>query len=99
MAPGTSRASDWRNAGACLHADPDLFFPITAAGPSRTEVVHAKAICSHCQVRRQCLEFAQVNAVYGIWGGTTMEERQRIRRREQRAARALARARVRADVG
>jgi WhiB family redox-sensing transcriptional regulator len=95
MTSGTPRATNWRDAGACLHADPDLFFPITAAGPSRTEVVQAKAVCSHCQVRRQCLEFAQANAVYGIWGGTTTEERQRLRRREQRAARA----RVRADVG
>jgi WhiB family redox-sensing transcriptional regulator len=51
----------------------------------------AKAYCGRCPVRSKCLEFAQDNAVYGIWGGTTVQERQRIRRREQRAARARAR--------
>jgi WhiB family redox-sensing transcriptional regulator len=96
MTVGTARASEWRAVAACLHADPDLFFPISAAGPSRTEVDRAKAFCAHCPVRRQCLEFATANAtVYGIWGGTTPEERQRVRRREQRAARA----RVRANAG
>jgi WhiB family transcriptional regulator, redox-sensing transcriptional regulator len=91
MSAGTARAGNWRDAGACLHADPDLFFPVSATGPSRKEVAQAKAFCAHCPVRRQCLEFAQDNGVYGIWGGTTMLERQRIRRRDQRAARARAR--------
>jgi WhiB family redox-sensing transcriptional regulator len=98
MTVGTEHANDWRAVGACLHADPDLFFPVSAAGPSRAEVEQAKAFCLHCPVRRQCLEFAQANApLYGIWGGMTLDERQRVRRREQRAARA--RARVRANVG
>jgi WhiB family transcriptional regulator, redox-sensing transcriptional regulator len=88
---GTARAGNWRDAGACLHADPDLFFPVSVTGPSRREVAQAKAFCAQCPVRRQCLEFAQDNGVYGIWGGTTMQERQRIRRRDQRAARARAR--------
>ena len=26
------RATNWRASGACLHADPDLFFPISSAG-------------------------------------------------------------------
>jgi WhiB family redox-sensing transcriptional regulator len=89
MTPGTARASDWRDAAACLHADPDLFFPISAAGPSRRDVDHAKSFCARCTVLRQCLEFAQANEpVYGIWGGMTLEERQRVRRREQRVIRA-----------
>jgi WhiB family transcriptional regulator, redox-sensing transcriptional regulator len=93
MTVGTERVTDWRAVAACLHADPDLFFPISAAGPSRAEVDQAKAFCMHCPVRGQCLEFAQANApLYGIWGGMTLDERQRIRRREQRAVRAQVRA-------
>lgn len=89
MTPGTARAGDWRDAAACLHADPDLFFPISPAGPSRRDVDRAKSFCARCTVLRQCLEFAQANApVYGIWGGMTLEERQRVRRREQRVIRA-----------
>jgi WhiB family transcriptional regulator, redox-sensing transcriptional regulator len=94
MTSGTALAGDWRAVAACLHADPDLFFPTSPGGPSRAEVARAKAYCARCPVRRQCLEFAEASGpVYGIWGGTTLEERQRVRRREQRAARA----RVRAD--
>jgi WhiB family transcriptional regulator, redox-sensing transcriptional regulator len=89
MTSGTAHAGDWRATAACLHADPDLFFPLSAAGPSRA--TEAKAICARCAVRHQCLDFAQANAVYGIWGGTTLAERRRVRRRDQRAARARVR--------
>jgi WhiB family transcriptional regulator, redox-sensing transcriptional regulator len=96
MTSGIALASNWRAAAACLNADPDLFFPVSGAGPSRAEVTQAKAFCRHCPVQGECLEFAEANApIYGIWGGTTLEERQRVRRREQRAARY----RLRAPVG
>jgi WhiB family transcriptional regulator, redox-sensing transcriptional regulator len=89
MPPDSEPAGNWRAAGACLRADPDLFFPISTAGRAVIQIAQAKAVCAHCPVRRQCLEFAQAHEpVYGIWGGTTFEERQRARRREQRAARA-----------
>lgn len=85
--------SNWRAASACLRADPDLFFPISTSGPAVIQIARAKAICARCPVRRQCLEFARTHEPgYGIWGGTTPEDRQRVRRREQRAARARVRA-------
>jgi len=85
--------AEWRSASACRQANPDLFFPIATASIGRAEqTAKAKAMCARCPVRSQCLEFAQVNDLnYGIWGGTTPEDRVRIRRREQRAARARAR--------
>ena len=44
-------------------------------------------ICAGCAVRRECLEFALAHdQMYGIWGGTTAEDRQRDRRRRRRAA-------------
>jgi WhiB family redox-sensing transcriptional regulator len=83
-------ATDWRTAGACLSADPDLFFPI-AVGPvavgtaAGNEVSRALRICDGCQVRRQCLDFAiRTGEVNGIWGGTTPEERIRARRAQRR---------------
>jgi WhiB family redox-sensing transcriptional regulator len=92
MTTVTGRDGDWRSAGACLRADPDLFFPVSAIGYATEQIRAAKRICTRCQVRWQCLEFAQQNdLVYGIWGGTTPEDRQRARRRAQRAARASAR--------
>ena len=71
-------ATNWRSAGACLSADPDLFFPISSTGPAERQVARAKKICAGCSVRRECLEFAlSNNQIYGIWGGTTADDRQR----------------------
>ena len=74
-----------------MSADPDLFFPISSAGPGERQIARAKMICAGCQVRRECLEYALAHdQVYGIWGGTTPEDRQRARRRKRRAAVAAA---------
>jgi WhiB family transcriptional regulator, redox-sensing transcriptional regulator len=90
----TSNVENWRAAGACLSADPDLFFPISSSGSGEQQIARAKGICAGCAVRRQCLEFALTHDQgYGIWGGTTPEDRQRDRRRRRRAA-AAARRRV-----
>ncbi len=96
MTTVTGPATDWRSAGACLNADPDLFFPISMTGRALEQIAKAKSICARCAVQRQCLEFARAHdPIYGIWGGTTPEDRQRTRRREQRAARAATRAGLR----
>jgi WhiB family transcriptional regulator, redox-sensing transcriptional regulator len=88
----TMIARSWRSGGACLSADPDLFFPISTTGPAVRQIAQAKAICGTCHVRQECLEFAlSHDQVYGIWGGTTPEDRQRYRRRQRRAATAAAR--------
>ena len=72
----------WRSAGACLTADPDLFFPISPAGLGRAQTSHAKVICASCHVQQQCLSFAlETGEVHGIWGGTSPEDRQALRRR------------------
>lgn len=80
-------ALDWRKAAACSTADPEIFFPVSAVGPSREEIARAKAVCAACQVQRQCLQFAiTTRQVDGVWGGTTAEER-RLRVRDQRRRR------------
>ena len=87
----TGSATNWRSAAACLLADPDLFFPISSAGPAERQITRAKTICGGCAVREKCLEFALSHELsYGIWGGTTPEDRQRDRRRKRRAAAAAA---------
>ena len=83
----------WRAAGACVSADPDLFFPISAVGKGAAQIAEARRICGCCQVRRQCLDFAMdTGETAGIWGGTTPEER--IRARRKKTARREPRTRV-----
>jgi WhiB family redox-sensing transcriptional regulator len=72
--------ADWRGHAACLHADPDLFFPISTAGPALRQVDEAKRICRACLVRAPCLAWAlDQSTILGVWGGTTEEERRAIR--------------------
>jgi len=81
----TEYTREWRGAGACLSADPELFFPIATDGPAAGQVSSALHVCAGCAVRQQCLDFAmQTNEAHGIWGGTTPEERIRARRRSRR---------------
>ena len=48
----------------------------------------ARVICQECTVRTPCLLFASdVDAEFGMWGGATPGERQRIKRRAEDAER------------
>jgi len=72
----TIPGSDWRLLAACRQADPELFFPVSASGPSLDQVTQAKVICAGCPVRRQCLAFARdTRQDHGVWGGMSEEER------------------------
>lgn len=79
----TRYAGDWQTAGACLSADPDIFYPVSGSGASLAQINEARRICGRCSVRRECLDFAiQTGEAHGIWGGTTPEDRTRARRQE-----------------
>ncbi|MGW3729779.1 WhiB family transcriptional regulator [Streptomyces sp. NPDC000851] len=75
----------WRERAACLHEDPDLFFPVGNTGPTLVQIDEAKAVCRRCPVMEQCLDWAiGVGQVEGIWGGMTDSERRAVRRRQAR---------------
>jgi WhiB family redox-sensing transcriptional regulator len=81
----TSQRSDesgWHARAACRDTNPDLFFPVGVTGAAIDEIGAAKAVCQSCPVREQCLQFAlRTKQECGIWGGTSEEERRRLRRR------------------
>ncbi len=82
----TGNTATWRAGAACLSAEPDLFFPISTTGPAEKQIERAKKVCAGCAVRRECLDFALAHdQMYGIWGGTTPDDRRRDRRRKRRA--------------
>jgi WhiB family redox-sensing transcriptional regulator len=67
---------DWQERALCAQTDPEAFFP--EKGGSTRE---AKRICSGCEVRAECLEYALANDErFGIWGGLSERERRRLRR-------------------
>ena len=79
----------WRSEALCRDTDPELFFPIGTTGGALLQIEQAQAVCRQCPVQADCLEFAlATNQEAGIWGGTTEEERRKLRKSwvaEQRA--------------
>ena len=77
----TVERDDWRDLALCRDTDPDLFFPVGTTGPAIEQIENAKKVCMTCESRQPCLEFAlTTNQDSGIWGGTSEEERRKIRR-------------------
>ena len=68
--------------------DPVLFFPMEGGASSKKALRPVYETCEACPVREECLEYALENNEYGIWGGTSRKERQRIRRQRRKAAKA-----------
>jgi WhiB family transcriptional regulator, redox-sensing transcriptional regulator len=72
-----SDGQSWQERALCAETDPEAFFP--EKGGSTRE---AKKICTGCEVRAECLEYALANDErFGIWGGLSERERRRLRRR------------------
>ena len=66
----------WQDRALCAQTDPEAFFP-EKGGSTRD----AKKICSSCEVRTRCLEYALENDErFGIWGGLSERERRKLRR-------------------
>jgi WhiB family redox-sensing transcriptional regulator len=72
---------DWRLKASCRSVDPDLFFPVGTTGLALDQIEQAKAVCRACPAQSPCLEFAlSTNQESGVWGGTSEEERRKLRR-------------------
>lgn len=68
---------DWQERALCAQTDPEAFYP--EKGGSTRE---AKRICLSCEVKDECLEYALAHHEhYGIWGGLSERERQKLRHR------------------
>jgi WhiB family redox-sensing transcriptional regulator len=66
---------DWAEA-ACRGHDPNLWFPLRGES-----TLPAKAICTPCAIREQCLAYALGHPeLVGVFGGTSQAERSRMRR-------------------
>ena len=67
----------WQERALCAQTDPEAFFP--EKGGSTRE---AKKICTGCEVKAECLEYALANDErFGIWGGLSERERRKLKRR------------------
>ena len=66
----------WMERAECKGLDPELFF-----GEKGVSNEPAMRVCESCVVRELCLQWAlSHNETYGIWGGTSAQERKQLRR-------------------
>jgi len=65
--------------------DPALFFPEDG---QEEWVAAARSVCGSCPVRGECLADALArDEQWGVWGGTSEQDRRRMRRAARSAAR------------
>lgn len=64
----------WTDQARCAETDPEAFFP-EKGGSTKA----AKAVCSQCPVRAECLTYALDNDErFGVWGGVSERGRRRL---------------------
>ncbi|NMR20888.1 WhiB family transcriptional regulator [Cellulomonas fimi] len=75
--PSDDPEMGWQERALCAQTDPEAFFP--EKGGSTRE---AKKVCTGCEVRVECLEYAlEHDERFGIWGGLSERERRKLKRR------------------
>ncbi len=65
--------NDWREIAACKGENPNVFFENEFTDLALT-------YCRTCLVQAECLREAMATKEYGVRGGTTYEERQKLRK-------------------
>ena len=69
------------NDGVQCASVPEVFFPEDEHDLEvrKSMVKVAKEVCNDCPVRLRCFDYALSAGMTGIWGGTTYEERVKLR--------------------
>ena len=72
----------WRSKGACQGLDAEIFYP-----DNEDHADFAISVCSECEVRIACLDYALDNREQqGVWGATTARDRRRMLRQRKQTA-------------
>lgn len=74
----------WYDFAACKDADPEIFFPPINEETGRPivtseDIAAANAFCDRCPVIDTCRETAIAKKEVGWWGGTSGNDRRKIR--------------------
>lgn len=83
--PASGSGQSWRTRATCIGLPTEIFF---SDDPS--DIATAKAACAVCPVLDDCLDFALQHRESGVWGGSTEQERERVRRQRRQRGRPAA---------
>lgn len=85
-----SRIDEIPRGGKCTGHNPEIWFPLAdKSDPGRYSEKYRKAksdtalainICNTCEIKLECLSYALYHEMFGIWGGATERDRQRMRK-------------------
>lgn len=80
----------WADKAACnASLWPDAWHPNDTPAANQQATTYALSVCKLCPVRRDCLNFAisaGPSGAWGIWGGTTQDQRKKLWRAKGAAA-------------
>lgn len=68
----------------CSEANPEHFFPDPEIPDSLTLANRAKKLCGDCPYKDECLAWALFNNEPGVWGGTSKNERRKMKQARAR---------------
>ena len=66
--------AEWGKLSLCQDMGSGMFFPTKQT----SEYIERCLPCNSCPVKRECRNWAIIHDEYGIWGGLTKKERNRI---------------------
>lgn len=69
---------EWNGTPNCRSVPSEAFFTIEGSS-TYSDINMLRRICSNCEIKQQCLDYALKHEVMGYWGGTTEYERKGIR--------------------
>ncbi len=71
------RPEPWTQDAACVEVNPELFYE----NPRANVALAAIKVCGGCPVQAECLDYGlRIDDRYGVYGGLTPGQRQRMRR-------------------
>lgn len=68
---------NWREYALCKGTETNLFFPYNVTRANLIEVRKTIQVCEQCPVQAECLYEALHYDHDGIWGGTTLRQREK----------------------
>lgn len=73
----------WMRKALCIGINPEDFFPPDVHDVRRPTHIdtYIETVCGRCPVKTNCLNFAMIFDMKGIWGGTTDYTREQLRKK------------------
>lgn len=83
---------NWSQRAKCKNlkeSGEQIFFPDTRSAEGFKQLRQGKEFCTDCPVISQCKIYAIAHGVYGIWGGTSKAERDKLSPLARKAIRTM----------